>query len=50
MKLHPSNRRLDYGNSGTDIRYTVNLQALYAPHFDTPPFTWINGFEWSGLS
>ncbi|MCX6596440.1 MAG: TonB-dependent receptor [Acidobacteria bacterium] len=45
----PSNRRLDYGNSGTDVRHSFNTQWLYAPRFDNAGLKWINGFELSSL-
>src|SRR5262249_20350137 len=43
----PSNRRFDHGNSNGDVRHSMNLQALYAPHFSQPALHWINGFELS---
>jgi hypothetical protein len=46
----PSNRRLDYGNSNGDVRHSLNIQALYAPHFATPALKWINGFELSTIT
>src|SRR5262249_26420070 len=46
----PSNRRRDYGNSNGDVRHSLNVQALYAPHFAARPLRWINGFELSTIS
>jgi hypothetical protein len=45
----PTNRRLDYGNSGTDVRHTFNFQGLYAPRFSAPALKWINGIELSSV-
>ena len=46
----PSNRRFDYGNSNGDVRHSMNLQALYAPHFGQSALKWINGFELSTVT
>ncbi|MFN7919683.1 MAG: carboxypeptidase regulatory-like domain-containing protein [Bryobacteraceae bacterium] len=45
----PSNRRLDYGNSGPDVRHSLNFQGLYAPRFAARELSWINGFEISSV-